>query len=113
MSNSERAIGAIAVGTAVMAAIYLVRRSREGELDWRRDALWVAGLIGVAVVAIAVVFTAPGALVSLAIPAILILGGCYLVRNNEQGSTRTLGWLAVAAGLSAAILGLIRLFLLN
>jgi 4-amino-4-deoxy-L-arabinose transferase-like glycosyltransferase len=107
VTNSERAIVAVVVATAIMAVIYLTRRSREGDLG-RRDALWVAGLLGIGA-GIAAIFAGPTALVSFAVPGILILGGGYLVASNREGRIGTLGWLALAAGIATAIVAVIRL----
>jgi hypothetical protein len=111
VTSAERAIVAVLLGTAIMAVIYLSRRARTGDLEWRRDVLWVVGLVGVGI-AIAAVFTAPASLVSLVVPGIIALGGGYLVWSSEEGTNKTVGRLAIAVGIATAILGLIRMLAL-
>jgi hypothetical protein len=111
LTNAERAIVAVVVWTAIMAAIYLVRRAQAGDLDLRRDVVWVAGLAAIGA-GIAALFAGPEAFVILATPVILVLGGAYLARNKDR-RTQSLGWLTVAVGTFSAILALIRLFALG
>jgi hypothetical protein len=112
VTNAERAIVGVAAMTTIMAVIYLVRRVRAGDLDWRRDAAWIAGLIPIAVV-IAALFTGPEVLVRLVVPGILLLGGAYLVTTRTDGASRRLGWMTIAIGFATEVLALIRIFVLR
>ena len=116
MSMRGELLGAFVLLVIGVAAAFLVGRSRVGTLQWRRDGLVLAAIVGFAVIG-AGALVAPDAVVLIGLPAfVAMLGAVALVQRKESAfepDTRRVlllvGAGAVVVGALGAVLGVIRL----
>jgi hypothetical protein len=108
MSTAERTVLVAAIAGAIAIGTYLLQHRRAGDLVWGRDIWPVLGIAASLVAFVTALLLAPGPVSMLAIPALALVAGFYLLRTSPARPNATLaGW----AFITVAVAGLLALAL--
>jgi len=109
MTDAERAaIVMVVVAVGLMGGRYLFGVWRLGE-PWRKHLRTLILSIGFSLVLAAALLLGPSAVGLFGLPALLVIFGVIGLRQGQL--PRTVGWLAVAAGVGGLLLSLLRISL--
>lgn len=102
MSTAERTVLVATIAGGIAIGMYLIQHNRAGDLEWRRQLWPVLAMAGGLALFVAVLVVAPAWMPRLAIPALAIGAGVYLLRGPRSRANRVAGWAFVVAGAAGA-----------
>jgi hypothetical protein len=112
MSTAERTILVATIAGGFAIATYLFQHYRSGDLDWRRH-LWPSlAMAGGLAAFVTLLLLTPTWLPRIAIPALALGAGIYLLRRSGTRANAVAGWAFVIAG-AAGVASLVLLALVS